>query len=100
MTKVGLFARLKAKAGKEAEVRAFLNEGLTLANGETATPVWFALQLDASTFGIFDAFADESGRKGHLDGPIASALMARASELFSEAPDIQFLDVLGSKLPD
>ena len=46
MVKVGLFVRLKAKPGKEAEVVSFLNKGLGLANEETNTPIWFALQLE------------------------------------------------------
>jgi len=94
-----LFARLEAKPGREAEVAAFLNQGLQLANQETSTPLWFALRLGPTTFGIFDAFHDETGRQAHLDGPIAKALMAKAPELLAEPPEIQPLDVLGVKLP-
>ncbi|HUA60377.1 MAG TPA: antibiotic biosynthesis monooxygenase [Verrucomicrobiae bacterium] len=99
MLTVAIFARLEAKPGKEDEVAAFLKQGLQLANQETTTPLWFALRLGPSTFGIFDAFADESGRKAHLSGPIAQALMAKAPELLASAPDIQQVDVLGAKLP-
>jgi quinol monooxygenase YgiN len=96
---VALFARLEAKAGKESEVAKFLQAGLALANQETTTPLWFALRLGPSTFGIFDAFADESGRKAHLNGPIAQALMAKAPELLAKPPAIEQIDVLGAKLP-
>lgn len=99
MVKVGLFVRLQAKPGREADVADFLKQGLTLANQETTTPVWFALRLGPSTFGIFDAFADEAGRSAHLSGPIADALMANAADLLSEAPRIEHVDVLGAKLP-
>jgi quinol monooxygenase YgiN len=99
MLKVALFVHLEAKAGKENEVAEFLQTGLALANQEATTPVWFALQLGPSTFGVFDAFADESGRQAHLNGPIAQALMARASELFARPPAIERIDVLGAKLP-
>jgi quinol monooxygenase YgiN len=99
MVTVGLFVRLEAKPGKENDVAAFLSQGLELANQETTTPLWFALRLGASTFAIFDAFADESGRQNHLNGPIAAALMARASELFASPPSIERADVLGAKLP-
>ena len=44
MLKVGLFVKLQAKHGKEAAVIGFLESGLELANQETGTPVWFALQ--------------------------------------------------------
>src|SRR3982074_2833687 len=86
---VALFARLEAKAGKEKEVAKFLETGLALANQEATTPVWFALRLGPSTFGVFDAFADESGRQAHLNGPIAQALMAKAAELFAQPPAIE-----------
>jgi quinol monooxygenase YgiN len=99
MVKVALFVRLEAKPGKEKDVAKFLEAGLGMANQETTTPVWFALQLSPSVFGIFDAFDDESGRQAHLNGPIAKALMANAAELFSKPPAIERVDVLGAKLP-
>ena len=92
-------ATLKAKAGKEAEVEAFLKSGLALANQEEKTVVWFATRLAPDTFGIFDAFADDSGRRAHLDGPIAKALMAKAAELLAEPPTIEQVDVLAAKIP-
>jgi quinol monooxygenase YgiN len=99
MVKVALFVRLEAKPGKEKDVAKFLEAGQGMANQETTTPVWFALQLSPSVFGIFDAFDDESGRQAHLNGPIAKALMAKAGELFSKPPAIERVDVLGAKLP-
>lgn len=99
MYTVALFARLEAKPGKEKEVAKFLEAGLSMANQEATTPIWFALRLGPSTFGIFDAFTDESGRQAHLSGPIAKALMAKASELLSKPPAIEQVEVLGAKLP-
>ena len=55
MPKLSLFVRLEAKPGKEEAVAAFLMQGLELANQEKTTPLWFALQLGPSTFGVFDA---------------------------------------------
>ena len=100
MPTVSLFVRLEAKPGKEAEVAAFLRQGLELARQEPTTPVWFALRLGPSTFGIFDAFADETGRQTHLSGPIAQALMAQAPNLLASPPVIERVDVLGAKLPN
>ena len=94
-----LFVRLEAKPGKEKELAQFLQEGLDLARREVTTPVWFALQLGPSTFGIFDAFSDEAGREAHLNGPIAQALGANAPNLLAQAPSIERIDVLGTKLP-
>ena len=97
MIKLALFARLEAKPGKEAAVAAFLETGLSLARQEATTPIWFALRLSESTFGVFDAFEDETGREAHLNGPIAQALMAKADELFARPPSIERINVLGLK---
>lgn len=96
---VALLVRLEAKPGKEAAVASFLEGGLALANQEAGTVTWFALRLGPKTFGIFDTFNDDAGRKAHLGGPIAAALMAKASELLSEPPRIEQVDILAAKLP-
>jgi quinol monooxygenase YgiN len=93
-----LLARLEAKPGKEAAVKDLLISAVALANQEARTTVWFALKLGPSTFGVFDAFADEDGRQAHLNGPIAQALMDNAPTLLSKAPQIDPVDVLGAKL--
>lgn len=99
MVKTALFVRLEAKPGKEAEVADFLRGGLPLVEDEPATTAWFGIQLGPSTFGIFDAFPDEAGRQAHLSGKVAAALMAKASDLFSQPPSIEKVDVLAAKLP-
>ena len=98
MVKVALLARLQAKPGREAEVAQLLTSALPLANAESATTVWFALKLGPSTFGIFDAFADDTGRQAHLAGQIAAALMAKAPELLAQPPTIEPAEVLAAKL--
>lgn len=97
MIKYALFARLEAKPGKEDDVAKFLEAGLAMAHEEKTTPIWFALRLSPSTFGVFDAFEDEAGRQAHLSGPIAQALMAKAPELFATPPSIEQIEVLGLK---
>ncbi len=99
MVKLALFVRLQAKPGQEAAVADFLAGALPLANAESGTTAWFALRFGPSTFGVFDAFADEADRQAHLDGPIAAALMANAAALLSEAPKIEKIDLLAAKLP-
>ncbi|MGA2868079.1 MAG: antibiotic biosynthesis monooxygenase [Verrucomicrobiota bacterium] len=94
---VGIIATLKAKPGKEDEVEQFLKSALPLANQEDGTLVWFAFRLGTSTFGIFDAFADEAGREAHLSGPIAAALMSQWKDLLAEPPKIEKIDVLAVK---
>jgi quinol monooxygenase YgiN len=95
---VALFVRLEAKPGKEAEVEEFLRGGLALVQQEPATTVWFGIRLGPTTFGIFDAFPNDAGRQAHLTGQVAAALMAKASELFSQPPSIEKVDVLAAKL--
>lgn len=97
--KVGLLVRLEAKPGKEAELGSFISGALGLANQEAATVAWFAIRIGPSTFGIFDVFPDNAGRQAHLDGPIAKALMAKASELLAQPPKIESIDVLAAKMP-
>jgi quinol monooxygenase YgiN len=97
MIKYGLFVRLEARPGKEQAVADFLAAGLELTNQEATTPIWFALQLSPSTFGVFDAFASEEDRQAHLAGNMANSLMARVDELLASPPSIEFLDVMGMK---
>ncbi len=99
MLKLGLFVRLESKPGKEEQLSAFLMQALQLANEEAATPLWFALRLGPSTFGVFDAFRDEEGRQNHLNGPIRKALMAHAPDLLAAPPVIEQIEVLGAKVP-
>ena len=97
MEKFAILARVEAKPGKETEVLEFLKSALPLAEGEPDTIRWYALQIGPSTFGIFDTFETEEGRKAHLNGPIAAALMANASELLSSDPIIEMVDLLAIK---
>jgi quinol monooxygenase YgiN len=93
-----LLARIEAKPGKEAALKELLVGAVALANQEERTTVWFALQFGPSTFGVFDAFADEEGRQAHLQGPIAQALMDNVDKLMSAPPQIDPVDVLAAKL--
>jgi len=97
MVKFSLLVRLEAKAGKEQELSDFLKSALPLAQQETGTVTWYALQIGPSTFGIFDSFETEAARDAHLNGPIAAALMAKAPELLSASPVIENVDILTAK---
>lgn len=97
MEKLALLARLEAKAGKEQQVADFIKSALPLAEAEPGTIRWYALQLSPSTFGIFDTFADDTGRDAHLGGEIAKALMAHADELLATPPVIEKVALLAVK---
>jgi quinol monooxygenase YgiN len=100
MCQVALFVELEAKPGKEAEVEAFLKQGVALVRQEPKTVAWFAFRMGPNRFGIFDAFADESGREAHLSGKVAAALMEKAPQLLAKPPEIRKFDVLADKLPN
>lgn len=97
MIKHAFFVRLEAKPGKEQAVADFLTSGLEMTHRETTTPIWFALKLSPTTFGVFDAFASEEDRQAHLLGSMANALMARADEMLASPPSIEPIDVLAMK---
>ena len=95
--KFGILALLEAKPGQEANVAALLKSAEALARAEGQTIVWYAFQSGPRHFGIFDAFNDEAGRKAHLEGQIAQALMGKADELLAVPPDLRMLDLLAVK---
>ncbi len=99
MDKVAIWAVVESKPGKENEVEAFLKSALPLAEREPETTSWYAVRIGPTKFGIFDTFPGEKGRDAHLAGDIAKALMAKAPELFSKAPEIHKIDILASKTP-
>jgi hypothetical protein len=49
--------------------------------------------------GIFDAFPDEADGQSHLTGRVATALRAKASELFAQPPSIEMVGILAGQLP-
>ena len=99
MVTKGLIVRLEAKSGKEDAVAAFLRDALPLVQDERRTVAWFAFRSGPSSFAIVDAFPDDRGRREHLSGRVAAALLARADELLAAPPEITNVDVLAAKLP-
>ena len=100
MNRVGILATLQSRPGKVAEVEPFLQSARPLVEAETGTTAWFAFKIGPATFGIFDTFEDEEGRKAHINGEVAKALFARAEELFVTHPHIQTADIIAEKLRD
>ena len=99
MEKIGLLALLEARPGKEHAVKEFLESAEPLAFREEGTISWYAFRAGPTTFGIFDTFADEEGRSSHLNGDIATALLARAEELLATPLQIQMIEILAKKVP-
>ncbi len=97
MAKKAIWVMLKAKPGKEDEVEAFLKAGAKMSLDEVQTVTWYGVKIAPGMYGVFDTFEDEAGRDAHLSGEIAKALMAKASDLFSNEIKIEKMDILGSK---
>ncbi|HEY7537281.1 MAG TPA: antibiotic biosynthesis monooxygenase [Gaiellaceae bacterium] len=100
MVTKGLIVRLEAKPGKEEELASFLLDALPLVESEPRTVAWLAVRAATSSLAIVDVFPDEAGRRAHLDGPVAAALIERASDLLAKPPKIEHVDVLAAKLPE
>jgi quinol monooxygenase YgiN len=94
-----LFVRLRSKAGKEAEVEAFLRDGLSAVMEEHDTTTWYAVRFGHDDFAIFDTFPGDKGRLAHLAGKVGRALIARTPELLEGVPKIEHAQVLAYKLP-
>jgi quinol monooxygenase YgiN len=97
MAKQAIWVMLKAKPGKEQEVEAFLAKGAEMSKEEAGTVTWYGVKMGPGVYGVFDTFHDEAGRDAHLNGKIAKALMANASELFSNELRIEQMEILASK---
>ena len=97
MATKAIWVMLKAKPGKEADVEAFLKQGAVMSNDEPETVTWYGVKMGPGVYGVFDTFNDEAGRDAHMNGEIAKALMASASELFSNELRIEKMDILADK---
>lgn len=86
------------KPGKVKEAERFIAGGLPLVMEEPATTAWFGIRLGPTTFGSSTPFRMKQAGK-RISGKVAAALMARASELFSEPPSLEKVDSLAAKLP-
>lgn len=95
---VGLLVRFEARPGREQDVVDLLRNALSLVQKEPDTVRWFGLRFGPSSFGIFDAFPDESGRRAHVDGDVAAALEESVGTLI-EQPTFDQVDVLVERPP-
>lgn len=95
---LAILVSIEAKPAHAADVESLLKSAIDLANEEAGTTTWYAFKLTETRFGIFDTFAGEEGRQAHLAGDIAKALLGKADEWLTQAPDILMADVLGAKL--
>ena len=95
--KFGVLALVEAKPGKEVDVWGFLEAGRAVVMEEPGTRTWYAFQVDANTFGIFDTFDTEEARQAHLTGAIPAALAENGPSLLAKDPDIRLIDIIAVK---
>jgi quinol monooxygenase YgiN len=98
MATVALFVRLNAKPTKAQEVAELLTRAQPMVEDEPATSTWYAVRFGVTTFGIFDTFDDEAGRRVHLTGRVAAALKEN-EHLFEDTPVLETADILAEKVP-
>lgn len=97
MAQQAIWVMLHAKPGKEQAVEAFLKQGAAMSADEPGTVTWYGVKVAPGVYGVFDTFDDEAGRDAHMNGEIAKALMANASELFSNELRIERMEILARK---
>jgi len=94
---LGILALLKAKPGKGDDLADFLRSGREIAAREEGTVTWYAFKVGDTTYGIFDTFESEEGRRAHLNGEIPKALGQVGPELLASDPDIRPVEILEVK---
>jgi quinol monooxygenase YgiN len=97
--RVGLLVRMDAKPEHAAELASLLDAGEGIVADEPGTPVWFGVKISATSYAIFDAFANDADRTAHVQGKLAQTLLAKADELLATAPSIEPVEIMASKLP-
>lgn len=80
--KTATFIMIEAAPGQSDQLAALLRAaGPIVAKTEPGTLFWAGLQIDKTTFAIFDIFADDAGRAAHFDGQVAGLLMEKSGDL-------------------
>jgi len=88
---------IEARSGKEQEVWDLLKAGRDIVANEPETKTWYAFRVSENTFGIFDTFESEEGRRAHLDGAIPAALAEHGPSLLAGDPDIRLVELIAVK---
>jgi hypothetical protein len=94
----GLFVRLEAKPGREADLEASLKSGLAAVLEEPDTTAWLAIRLGPTSFAVVDAFPDDAGRQFHLDAGKSRVTNAAYMEMLAGPPSFTHTDIVASKL--
>ncbi len=99
MATIGTLTRVEIKPGNEAIIEHALQEAFSIVQQELATTAWVAFRQGSSTFSVFDAFPDETGRRAHLSDERHRARLERVNSLLAQPRTTEMLHVLAAKLP-
>ena len=94
------YIRLEALPGKEEQVLKMLQDILACVQKEPATGPWYAVRHSQTTFAIFEAFPNLTGRQAHVSGGGGDIFrdVARMNDILAEPAHVQKVDVLFNKL--
>ncbi|NUR99463.1 MAG: antibiotic biosynthesis monooxygenase [Kribbellaceae bacterium] len=95
----GLFVKIEAKPGREAELEERLRSARAAILEEPDTVAWFAIRLGPTSFAVVDAFPHEEGRQFHLEAGKARVRQQSMQELLAEPPSFTHTDIIAAKLP-
>ena len=97
MASVGALVRFEAKPDKVDGVEELLRGLAAQVEREESTIARFGFRRGPTTFGVFHAFSDEAGRAAHF-AAAGEAMSARVSELFTEAPAVDHVDIVSARV--
>jgi quinol monooxygenase YgiN len=91
---------IEAKPGKEQEVVRMLADIRECVEAEPATGPWYAVQLSATSFAIYEAFPDIAGRNAHVAGAGGDIFrdLERMNAILSKPAHVQKVDILFAKM--
>lgn len=99
MDKHAVWATMEAQSGKEDAVRAFLEEAGRRIRAEPGTTTFYALDLGAGRFAVFNSFVDDAAMRAHVEGDVAQWAQEQGKLLCTGPYDIARTQVLASKTP-
>ena len=89
MNEIAIWATLKVLPGQQAEAEKFFAGSREVMDAESGTTSFFALKIDADTYGIFDTFVDQAALDEHIAGPSGkNAVFALIGKIFAGPPTI------------
>ena len=97
-SRIYMFAKFHAKAGKEAELKARLLEMVAHTTKEEGC-VFYNLHVDFEESDIFyfmECWRDQAALDFHMDTPYVKAILRDSDELTSDGIGISYMKLIGA----